>query len=156
MKLCVVLLSDLSFTMAAIIAEYVRSQSQGNFPWLTHWDFFQHLHGLTRPNKHQVRQRGLCHGSLEVIWDHLFLENMMAMVNTTQQESILSYSLFSITGLKTGFVKDGLPEMEDVLRSFRIAKNWIISAPLLGLKHSEVLLHACSILGLVWPGTYSG
>lgn len=74
----------------------MRSQSQGILSWLTHWNFFQHFHGSARPNKRQVRQRGLRRGSLNRIWNHLLLKNVMAVVNTTgfnaQLLTILDYS----------------------------------------------------------------
>lgn len=51
--------------MAAVAVECVRSHRRGNFPGLTHWDFFQHSHGSLCPNKLADIQMGPCFGPLK-------------------------------------------------------------------------------------------
>lgn len=75
--------------MAAVAVECVRSHRRGNFPGLTHWDFFQHSHGSLCPNKLADIQMGPCFGPLkkkEKKGKRLYIkqnQNMMAWVNTT-------------------------------------------------------------------------
>lgn len=51
--------------MAAVAVECVRSHRRGNFPGLTHWDFFQHSHGSVCPNKLADIQMGPRYGPLK-------------------------------------------------------------------------------------------